>query len=61
MSVAALRPRPLPGHSLLVEHWLVLGFTCSRPPARARLDEAIGHELARRLVFALTRAGRDDG
>jgi hypothetical protein len=55
MSVAVLRPRPLPGHTLLVEHCLALGFSQSRPPARDRLEQALGRDLTRRLVFALTR------
>jgi len=59
MSVAALRPRPLPGHTLLVEHCLALGFARTRPPARDRLEATLGQELTRRLVFALTRTRED--
>lgn len=55
MSVAAYRPRPHPGETLLVEHCFALGFTRRRPSARDRLEEALGIDLTRRLVFALTR------
>jgi hypothetical protein len=61
MSVAALRPRPLPGHCLLVEHCLALGFAPSRPSARARLEATLGRDLTQHLVFALSRARGDDG
>jgi hypothetical protein len=60
MSVAAFRPRPLPGHCLLVEHCLALGFTPSRPSARARLEATLGRDLTQHLVFALSRPRDDD-
>ena len=56
MSVAVFRPRPLPGENLLVEHCLALGFARRRPSARTRLEETLGRDLARQLVFALTRS-----
>jgi hypothetical protein len=43
------------GAELLVEHCLALGFAPERESARDRLEAALGHELSRRLVVALTR------
>jgi hypothetical protein len=43
------------GADLLVEHCLALGFAPERPAARDRLEAALGQELTRRLVDALTR------
>ncbi len=40
--------------SLLLRHCLSLGTAQHRVPARDRLDEAVGPELARRLVTSLT-------
>ena len=40
--------------SLLLRHCLSLGTAEGRIPARLRLEEAIGPELARRLVTSLT-------
>jgi hypothetical protein len=40
--------------SLLLRHCLSIGTAEGRIPARIRLDEAIGPELARRLVSSLT-------
>jgi len=60
MSVAVLRPRPLPGHCLLVEHCLALGFTPYRPSARARLEATLGRDLTQHLVFALSRPRAGD-
>ena len=45
------------GSELLVEHCLALGFRTERPPVRERLVAALGTDLARRLVVALTRPG----
>ena len=39
---------------LLLRHCLSIGTAENRIPARVRLDEAIGPELARRLVSSLT-------
>jgi hypothetical protein len=55
MSVAALGSHGVTGHTLLIEHCLALGLTRKRRPARDRLEEALGQELMRSLVFALTR------
>jgi hypothetical protein len=55
MSVAALGSHGITGHTLLIEHGLALGLTSKRRPARDRLEEALGQELMRSLVFALTR------
>lgn len=46
------------GTSLLLRHCLSLGTAQHRVPARDRLDEAIGPELARRLVASLTAHSR---
>jgi hypothetical protein len=39
---------------LLLRHCLSIGTAEHRIPARERLDEALGPELARRLVTSLT-------
>jgi hypothetical protein len=44
--------------SLLLRHCLSLGTAEQRVPARRRLEEAIGPELARRLVESLTARSR---
>ena len=46
------------GTSLLLRHCLSLGTAEDRVPARVRLEEAIGPELARRLVASLTARSR---
>jgi hypothetical protein len=46
------------GTSLLLRHCLSLGTAEHRVPARVRLDEAIGPELARRLVTSLVAHSR---
>jgi hypothetical protein len=54
-----LGPRPrLPVEELL-RHCLALGAPArKRPPALTRLEEALGPELARRLVSTLTSGSR---
>jgi hypothetical protein len=44
--------------SLLLRHCLSLGTAEHRVPARVRLEEAIGPELARRLVASLVAHSR---
>ena len=46
------------GTTLLLRHCLSLGTAEGRVPARVRLDEAIGSELARRLVASLVAHSR---
>jgi len=46
------------GTSLLLRHCLSLGTAEHRVPARVRLDQAIGPELARRLVASLVAHSR---
>ena len=46
------------GTNLLLRHCLSLGTAEHRVPARTRLDEALGPDLARRLVGSLTARGR---
>jgi len=46
------------GTALLLRHCLSLGTAEQRVPARRRLDEAVGPDLARRLVSSLTARGR---
>lgn len=41
------------GTALLLRHCLSVGTSENRVPARDRLDEAIGADLARRLVTSL--------
>ena len=49
------------GTSLLLRHCRSIGTAENRVPARARLDEALGPDLARRLVKSLTaRSPRRD-
>jgi hypothetical protein len=52
---ARLHLRKHDGSLLLMEHCLVLGGDSCRPSALDRLEEALGSDLTRRLVFALTR------
>jgi hypothetical protein len=42
----------------LLRHCLSLGVAENRVPARVRLEEAVGPELARRLVTSLTAHSR---
>jgi hypothetical protein len=60
-----MKERSLPqgerGYELLLEHCTALtGARTARPPAYARLEQALGNELARLLVAALAsrRGGR---
>jgi hypothetical protein len=46
------------GTSLLLRHCLSLGTAEHRVPARVRLDEAIGPDLARRLIASLVAHSR---
>ncbi len=58
---AVLRtPRTELAADVLLRHCLAIGggATPSRPPVKARLEEALGPELARRLVTSLTATGR---
>jgi hypothetical protein len=52
MDAAAARSKPQ-ADDLILEHCLALDPDRRRPPARARLDEILGCDLARRLVVAL--------
>jgi hypothetical protein len=52
---ATLSDRKMSGQLLLVEHCLALGTPPDRPPAKDRLEAALGEDLTHRLVFALTR------
>jgi hypothetical protein len=49
--------RRSPQLDLLLRHCLAFEYPLRRPPARVRLEEAVGPALARRLVTSLT-AGR---
>jgi hypothetical protein len=57
MNAAATLRDPQAGTSLL-RHCHSLGTAEGRVPARRRLDEAIGHDLARRLVESLAAHSR---
>jgi hypothetical protein len=50
--------KQIAGTSLLLRHCLSLGTAENRVPVRVRLDEAIGPELARRLVASLVAHSR---
>ena len=60
MTVAVTRTAMRPyASNLLLRHCLSLGSTGSgRVPARVRLDEALGPELAQKLISSLTAASR---
>jgi hypothetical protein len=45
----------VPRQLLLVEHCLAFDPEPDRPPAKDRLEAALGEDLTHRLVFALTR------
>ncbi len=50
--------RAMPATDLLLRHCLTLGRPeRARRPARIRLEEALGPELARRLLASLTAGG----
>jgi hypothetical protein len=51
--MSAIQPQPLRGVDLLLVHCRAVGD--DRPSAYARLQDAVGGELARLLVFALSR------
>ncbi len=58
---AITRPMTMKPHAsdLLLRHCLALGGVDGRRvPARARLEQALGPELAHKLVHSLTSAGR---
>lgn len=66
-AVLARTPRAALAADVLLRHCLAMGGeeggaaggeTPVRRPARARLEEALGPELARRLVSSLTATGR---
>lgn len=44
--------------ALLLRHCLSIGCAKNRVPARERLDQAVGPELAQRLVTSLTAHSR---
>ena len=59
-AVLIRRPRTELADDMLLRHCLTMGGTVStRPPVKARLEEALGPELARRLVSSLTATGRN--
>ena len=60
MTVAATKTAMRPyASNLLLRHCRALSFAGSgRVPARVRLDEALGPELAQKLVSSLTAASR---
>ena len=59
-AVLVRTPRTELADDLLLRHCLTFGGAIStRPPAKARLEEALGPELARRLVSSLTATGRN--
>jgi len=52
-------PHPEGAAELLLRHCLALGGSgTKRPSVKVRLEEALGPELARRLVASLTAGGR---
>jgi hypothetical protein len=57
-AIITSREKQSAGTSLLLRHCLSLGTAEHRIPARVRLDEAIGPELARRLIASLVAHSR---
>ena len=57
-AIITSRAKQFDGTGLLLRHCLSLGTAQHRVPARVRLDEAIGPELARRLVTSLVAHSR---
>jgi hypothetical protein len=58
-STTAPEPGRGNGHARLLADLAALERLAEeRPPVAARLREALGHELAHKLVFALTSRGR---
>ena len=57
-AIITSRAKQFDGTGLLLRHCLSLGTAQHRVPARVRLDEAIGPELARRLVASLLAHSR---
>jgi hypothetical protein len=52
-------PQRIRGDELLLHHCLTVGGSVeARRPARTRLEDAVGAEMARLLVVALTPAGQ---
>ena len=60
MPAAHSRTRRSPGFAHVLEHCHALSRMTrgASPPARARLETALGPQLASRLVGALARGGR---
>jgi len=59
-AVLARTPRTELADDMLLRHCLAISTTpTARPPVKARLEEALGPELARRLVSSLTATGRN--
>ena len=58
-AVLARTPRTEFADAVLLRHCFAIGGTVStRRPVKVRLEEALGPELARRLVTSLTATGR---
>jgi hypothetical protein len=57
-AIITSRTKESAGTRLLLRHCLSLGTAEGRVPARVRLDEAIGPELARRLIASLVAHSR---
>jgi hypothetical protein len=59
-AVLGRQPRTELADEMLLRHCLAIsGTPASRPPVKARLEQALGPELARRLVSSLTATGRN--
>lgn len=59
-AVLVRTPRTELAADVLLRHCLAIGGTATttRPPIKARLEAALGPELAQRLVSSLTSTGR---
>jgi len=59
-AVLARQPRTELADDMLLRHCLAISSApTTRPSVKARLEEALGPELARRLVSSLTATGRN--
>jgi hypothetical protein len=54
--MTVFQPQPMRGSDLLLVH--CFAFAGDGPSAYSRLQSAVGDDLARLLVFALSRQGR---
>ncbi len=57
-AIIAAKSRHVERTELLLRHCLSLGTSAGRVPARIRLEQALGPDLASRLIASLTARSR---